>query len=250
MVAQNNSGSVEDPDEGRSSLRATTEERERVLAELSEATARGQLDLGEFDERSAVAWAARSHGELAALLEDIVADPMAVILGPSRRGSRSPAKRGVDGGTGVVKVDEQGDLLPDATAGVARVTGETGSGWSVAVMSGVEKNGEWACGSQHRVVTVMGGGLLDLRDAFFEARETVITVTAVMGGVEILVPEDVRVVEHGFGLMGGFGSARSKAARLRNADLPADAPVVRVQGLAVMGGVEVKTVPRHRRKRS
>jgi predicted membrane protein len=94
----------------------------------------------------------------------------------------------------------------------------------------------------------MGGVLVDLRDAVFEAPETVITVTAVMGGVQVLVPEDVRVVEHGLGLMGGFTSACAKSVTQGSRDLPADAPVVRVRGVAVMGGVEVRRVPRRRRE--
>lgn len=199
------SGASDKPGGGRvRTLRATTDDRERVLAELSAATGRGKLTLGEFEERSAAAWAAVSRRDLAVLPDDIDSDPMGVVLGvPGVPGSggasaeaRLPAQRtGTD-------VDAGGSGLPDPTAGVPRVTGRQGSGWSVAVMSGVEKQGEWSCGSRHQVVTVMGGGLIDLRDAYFETRETVITVTAVMGGAQILVPEDVRLVEHGFGLMG------------------------------------------------
>ncbi|MDN5581708.1 MULTISPECIES: DUF1707 SHOCT-like domain-containing protein [unclassified Corynebacterium] len=216
--------------DGGHALRASTVDRERVLAELSEATARGQIDLGEFDERCAAAWSVGSRADLAALLDDLVVDPMAVVAGTSRRNAGAPPVR------------RPGSAL--ATSGDARFTGVPGSAWSVAVMSGVDKKGEWACARAHRVVVVMGGALLDLRNAVFESPETVVTVTAVMGGVQILVPEDVRVVEHGFGLMGGFGSARSRSVRLRERDLPPDAPVVRVRGIAVMGGVEVKTVPR------
>ncbi|MGO1949008.1 MAG: DUF1707 SHOCT-like domain-containing protein [Mycobacteriaceae bacterium] len=227
----------DDGSPGKRPIRATTEERERVLRELSDATARGQIELGEFDERSGKAWQARDRGELAGLIDDIVPDPMDLIAGsafprgnlPARHSERSPANP---------------EGRPDPTAAVPKVTGAPGSSWSVAVMSGAEKKGEWTCGRSHNVLTAMGGALIDLRDANFEAGETVITVYAVMGGVEILVPEDVRVIEHGVGLMGGFGSGRSKKVTLRDADLPSDAPVVRVRGVAIMGGAEVKRVPR------
>lgn len=227
--------------DGERSLRATTADRERVLAELSDATGRGQIDLGEFEERSAVAWSAPSRTGLADLLDDIVVDPMAVVLG-----DRS--------GVALPRADRRSTGLAPAhgltTAGPvdARITGSPGSAWTVAVFSGAEKKGEWACAHSHRVMAVMGGTLVDLRDAVFEAPETVITVTAVMGGVQVLVPEDVRVIEHGVGLMGGFGSARAKSVTRSSRDLPTDAPVVRVRGVAVMGGVEVKRVPRRRRE--
>ena len=63
------------------------------------------------------------------------------------------------------------------------------------------------------------------------------------GGAQILVPEDVRVEEHGIGIFGGFGGNTSKKVRTHNRDLPADAPVVRVRGAAVFGGADVKRVP-------
>ncbi|MGV0867686.1 DUF1707 SHOCT-like domain-containing protein [Corynebacterium kalidii] len=204
--------------DGERSLRATTADRERVLAELSDATARGQIDLGEFDERSAVAWSTPSRAGLADLVADIVVDPMAVVLGdmpgvalpqPDRRSTGLTPVHGATPGVGAVD---------------ARTTGRPGSAWTVAVMSDAGKKGEWACSRSHRVAAVMGGALVDLRDAVFEAPETVITVTAVMGGVQVLVPEDVRVVEHGLGLMGSFTSARATSVTRSSRDLPGDAP--------------------------
>lgn len=239
MATQSDRGSGTD---GVRSLRATTADRERVLTELSDATARGQIDLGEFDERSAAGWSAPTRTDLADLLGDIVVDPMAVVLGD---GHRAPLRREDRRSTGLAPV--HGPASGTGSADV-RVTGSPGSAWTVAVLSGAEKKGEWACGRSHRVMTVMGGALVDLREAVFEAQETVITVTAVMGGVQVLVPEDVRVVEHGVGLMGGFGSGRATSVTRSSRDLPADAPVVRVRGVAVMGGVEVKRVPRRRKK--
>ena len=74
-------------------IRATTEQRERVLRELSEATARGQLEIGEFDERSAQAWKARSATELADLLDDILPDPMGLVTGAALPRTDVPVTR-------------------------------------------------------------------------------------------------------------------------------------------------------------
>jgi hypothetical protein len=54
-----------------------------------------------------------------------------------------------------------------------------------------------------------------------------------MGGVDIIVGEDVEVDVSGFGVMGGFDH------RASGPGLPG-APKVRVVGLALMGGVNVR----------
>ena len=56
-----------------------------------------------------------------------------------------------------------------------------------------------------------------------------------MGGVEIKVPEGVRVESGGGGIMGGFEGVDQFG------DDP-DGPVLRIDGLAIWGGVEVKVV--------
>lgn len=239
MGTENSSGNQNngDRDNGKQPIRATTEERERVLRELSAATGRGQLEIGEFDERSARAWKAQSQKELAELLDDLLPDPMALVTGAAVPRNDVPAQRPV------------GDVDPVTNGpGPARVTGGRGSGWTVAVFSGAEKKSSWTCSASHNAIFVFGGGLIDLRDASFEARETVITVITVFGGAQVLVPEDVRMEEHGFGIFGGFGSAASKKVKTHNRDLPADAPVVRVRGAAIFGGAEAKRVPLRRRK--
>jgi hypothetical protein len=75
---------------------------------------------------------------------------------------------------------------------------------------------------------------LDLRDATIDGDELVITAFAVMGGVDIVVPDGIDVDLSGFALMGG------------NDHRPGDAPVhpgtplVRVRAWSLMGGVTVK----------
>jgi hypothetical protein len=80
---------------------------------------------------------------------------------------------------------------------------------------------------------VLGGVHLDLREARFSQREVTIDVFTLMGGVDILVGEDVNVDVSGVGIMGGFDH------RASGPGLPG-APKVRVVGLALMGGVNVR----------
>jgi hypothetical protein len=104
----------------------------------------------------------------------------------------------------------------------------------LAVMGGAERKGAWTPPKHLHVVTVMGGAHLDFRSARFSPGVTDLTCFVLMGGVEIVVPPGVHVELNGFALMGGFAQS--------GRDLPADpnAPVLRIGGVAVMGGVDLQ----------
>ncbi|GAA2183771.1 DUF1707 SHOCT-like domain-containing protein [Micromonospora lupini] len=64
-------------------LRASDDDRHRVVAELHRHTAAGRLTLDEFSERAGAVWTARTLGDLAALTRDLPAlpDPAAAAGG-------------------------------------------------------------------------------------------------------------------------------------------------------------------------
>jgi hypothetical protein len=62
--------------------RASDAEREAVADRLREAAAEGRLDHEELEERVAAAYGARTHGELAAVTEDLPAPPAVVAPRP------------------------------------------------------------------------------------------------------------------------------------------------------------------------
>ena len=95
----------------------------------------------------------------------------------------------------------------------------------------------------------MGGNALDLREARLASRETTVNAVAIMGGIDIIVPDDVRVIDDGIGIMGGFGIEDHPSCTVSVAQLPADAPVIRVRGLALMGGVGITRAARGARVR-
>lgn len=209
--------------------RATDDNRSDTVNELSAALSRGQLTIDEFDERSGQAWSARYTDELLSLLIDITDMPGDL---PTHMDPRQPAADGNPTSQAVARARSQ-------------VTGhQGGSAWSISVLGGAERAGNWPCPSDHTSITVMGGNLVDLREASFESATTNIKAFALMGGIEIIVPEGVRVICDGFGLMGGFGATVDKSATVPPSSLPHDAPVVKVTGLALMGGISVTTKPR------
>jgi hypothetical protein len=89
-------------------------------------------------------------------------------------------------------------------------------------------------------VAVMGGGKIDLRHAQFTDGRASITAFALMGGIEIITPEEAYVDVRGIGIMGGVGHAA------RGQGQPGG-PVVTVRALAFMGGVKVRRARRGRR---
>ncbi|MDO5670981.1 MAG: DUF1707 domain-containing protein [Corynebacterium sp.] len=205
-------------------IRASDDDRQRAAAALSQAFSQGQLDYREFDERTQLIWSTKYREELLTPLEDLFPDPAAVL------DQRTPA----------VRPDYSPEPRPHQPPARSQVTGESGGdAFSVAIMGGSERAGNWLCSPTHTSLAIMGGTGVDLREARLGAQETVINAIAVMGGIEIIVPEDVRVVSDGIGIMGGFGISDDESVTLRREDIPADAPVIRFRGIALMGGVGV-----------
>jgi hypothetical protein len=85
-----------------------------------------------------------------------------------------------------------------------------------------------------QATAVMGGCEIDLRHASMpDGRAAVLDTFAFWGGIEIRVPDDWEVVSQGNAVLGGFvNNARSQAGAKKR---------LVVTGLAIMGGVEVKT---------
>jgi predicted membrane protein len=83
------------------------------------------------------------------------------------------------------------------------------------------------------VTAVMGGVKIDLSNAPMAHDTATIDVFAMMGGAEILVPRDWDVTVRVISLMGGVSDKR------RPATAPATKHLI-IQGMAVMGGVEIK----------
>ena len=197
--------------------RASDAERDTAAKHLQEAFADGQLSMSEFDDRSRALYAATYADELPALVADL-----------------SPVKR-----------PDRKDPPPHAL-----VTGESGgSAFSLCIMGGTERTGQWLVAPTHTSITLMGGNALDLREARLASRETTIYAISIMGGIDIVVPEDVRVIDDGVGIMGGFGMEDHPSCTVSVAQLPADAPVIRVRGLALMGGVGITRAARGARVR-
>ncbi len=175
----------------------TTEQRDRTTAELCEHFAAGHIELDALEERLAAVDAARETAELARLVGDLPALP-------------TPAPLAVE---------------PPAA-----------QGWALAVLGGNTRKGEWAPPRRLNTIALMGGVVLDFRDARLAAGETHVVAIALMGGIEVIVPPGLPVTVRGLGILGAVDQLEHAAAE-RNPS----APQLKVTALACMGGVEIKT---------
>lgn len=204
------------PPAGRPSPPALAARRDQTIEQLCHVFAEDGLDMDELEDRLDRAHRATSLAELDALVQDL----------PGKTGAGAPVEapqQPTPGRPRVVHV-ERGEL----TMVQPRV------GVLMAVLSGTSRRGSWHPPEHLVVVAGMGGAELDFRDAVLAAPRTRITALAIMGGVDIIVPPGVRVEMGGVALLGGFDYDAGEPE-----PVPSDAPVIRVDGLALMGGVSV-----------
>lgn len=98
----------------------------------------------------------------------------------------------------------------------------------------VEKSRDYRGGS---ILSFLGGSQVDLSGASMTQRPAVIDATAILGGIEILVPDDWQVSGEVVPVMGGFEMKCDSIVSGSGGELL-------IRGMAFMGGVEVKSVRR------
>ena len=102
-----------------------------------------------------------------------------------------------------------------------------------AFWSGVDRKPSSAAFRGGDITAVMGGVDIDLRSATPVAGGAVLDLFVWMGGVELFVPKDWRVVNEGTAIMGAFEDGRQAPRQDATKTL-------RLRGFVLMGGVEIK----------
>ena len=192
--------------------------RDATIDALCRGFADETLSMSELERRLESARSARTREELNRLVRDLpgVNVPMRAEAKPAPRDrSAAPARK------------------PETRPAPKREP-PTGSHLALAIMGGTRRAGRWAPPSELVAVAIMGGVELDFRDAVLSEGVTEINCFTFWGGIEITVPPGVRVDSTGFALLGGF----DQDAELDTRPGP-HAPVVRVNGFALMGAVEI-----------
>jgi hypothetical protein len=187
--------------------------RERVIALLSEGFAHDLLDVDEFERRVSAAHKNETPEAIEALVADL----------PGRAGALAATAPAT---TALVSSEPKAAAL--ATADDQQRL--------FAVMAGVDRRGDWTLPRKLKLTTLLGGAFLDLREARFPPGPVDIEIFSFMGGTQIIVPPGLAVQTHGSALMGGFQQVNRAPT---NPD--PDAPLLRVHGFVIMGGVDVQT---------
>jgi hypothetical protein len=187
-------------------LRASDADRDRTADILREALAEGRLTAEEHAERIDGVYRAKTHAELEPLVRDL----------PGAHTQRRPA------------ASSPAPNRPTMGA-VPAVADEN----LVAVFSTSTRKGRWRVGRRTHAYAVFGNIEIDLSEAIFEYQQVVIKAVSVFGNVEVRVPENISLRGSGGGVLGNF-----EVDTLDSAD--PDAPVVYVDGIAVLGNIEAK----------
>lgn len=195
-------------------LRASDADREAVARVLQTAMAEGRLTVAELQERLDTVYGAKTLSELEPVTWDLPGHQELVPRVPPL-----PPQR-------LVKAP------PAASSAMSRIGGTPSSTVAGGIMSGATRAGPWVVPTQFTALAIMGGVDIDLTQARFAEAEVTITAVAIMGGIDIVVPDDITVIVSGIGFMGAF----EDTAHVQG---PPGAPIVRVNGIALMAGVEV-----------
>ena len=184
-------------------------EKQRAVDRLRAHYVRDDIDVDQYEAMVDQAWGAGSPEDLRQLFTRLP------VLADAETGS---------------------DIAMREAAPIAARPGDVRDfGMQVAILSGSERTGSWVPPRRMNTLAFMGGAGLDFREARFGPGVTEVTILAMMGGVDVIVPPGITVETHGMGIMGGFDSYSQTV----DSDDPM-APVLRIRGLAIMGGVEVR----------
>ncbi len=102
------------------------------------------------------------------------------------------------------------------------------------IFSGLETRNQAQSFKGGSVTAIFGGASIDLRDAVLSEEGAELELSAAFGGIELRVPEDWVVVATGLPLFGGW----ENKARFKTSD--GTRPVLKINCLALFGGVEIK----------
>jgi hypothetical protein len=187
-------------------LRASDADRDRIADILRDALAEGRLTADEHAERVEGVLNAKTVGELEVFIRDLPA---------AHERPAAPAY------TPVPPRPAPGEIPAEADANV------------VAVFSSAMRRGRWRAGRRLHAYAIFGTVEIDLSEAIFEYQHVVIKAVSIFGDVQIRVPENVSLRGTGGGVLGNF-----EVSPLDSVE--SEAPVVYVDGWAVLGNVEAR----------
>ena len=192
-----NDSVLEPQDPRQPAVRISDDDRQRMVEVLRSHCTDGRLTLDEFSDRVGLVFEAKTRADLELVTSDLPT-PTAPVARVYERSKRKPV------------------------------------GSAIAIFSGHRQTGVWRPNENIGAFALMGSIDLDLRHAEIEHPVIQINATAIMGSVEVIVPEGVDVELTGFNLMG------SKESRVDDGPRRPGSPLIRVNAFVLMGSVLVR----------
>jgi len=180
--------------------------RNQVMDRLTTLFSQDLITMEDYERRAADASRAETKSALVAVVEALPAAPAertATVAAESRRGWRVSTE----------------DAPQDDAA--------------ICIFGGTERRGVWKVPRNFDAICVFGGAKIDFTKAVLPAEGVTLQCIACFGGVDVVVPRGVRVDVRGNAILGGFDRPKYDSE-------DPNAPVIRVEGFAIFGGVSIK----------
>lgn len=182
-------------------MRASDADRDAVAGRLGDALAEGRLSPEEHAERLDALYLSKTYAELEPLTRDLPGEKISLTKGAAARTpEEEPSRRSAN---------------------------------IVAIFGGADRKGRWLADPSTTVTCVFGGVELDYRNAVLSQREVTVNITCIFGGVDITVPPGVRVENTTSAIFGGSDDPR-------NDTVDPEAPLIRITGFVLFGGISFK----------
>ncbi|MGV8146129.1 MAG: LiaF domain-containing protein [Alkaliphilus sp.] len=119
----------------------------------------------------------------------------------------------------------------------------------IAFLGGIEQKTEGWQLEDGSYMAIMGGVELDITKAKIVEGKTVLYLTAIMGGIDVLVPNDVNIICRGTAIIGGIDffekSGGGIFASVKEEHKGNYSKTIEIRAEAIVGGVDVKLIKAH-----
>ena len=210
--------------------------KSRAIDVLSECFAQDLLDMEDFERRADLVHRAEAAADLEEALRGLPLPGSSAAAAPASapaaaQGDRYVAVPAAGARPHAAPPRDEAVPTPSLMPTPGRIRDQDRS---VAVFGDTKRQGRWVPARRTTLVSFMGTQVVDLREALMAPGDYAIHSVGVFGSVEVIVPPGMDVECNGSAVFGSFEQSDPLQASGWSGG-----PVVRVEGFAVFGSVEV-----------
>ncbi|MBN2511223.1 MAG: DUF1707 domain-containing protein [Spirochaetales bacterium] len=114
-------------------------------------------------------------------------------------------------------------------------------GTFMSILGGTERRGIWNVPKRNRCINILGGTELNLTQCELNNEDTVFEVVCILGGMEIIVPDNVNVVVESIPILGGIEDSTQSHS--------VNGPTIIIRGIVALGGIEIRQLTKRERRK-